>query len=612
MTFKHHRIEAEKSALKIFDDKKDNLYAFTANNYNAKIDLSKRTGEFYNENSSEVRFVNIGYKTNVSEFTWNNIDKNQLRFIWNDPSGVIPINTTSARDLVKIRSTGNSLSTIEQGRKGISFNLKALDYDFDKYELVAHGVRYVPAGDAAIIPNNGVVTIHNNAVFERLVNARILASRDNMYHELYNCSVQIENGDDFKGSGYYDYNDDFGNTQTLRFDTIWFFRSTRGTASIKPETDFTLSPHFGFSGSAELNSINEFLTFTGGVSFSHHCDEVKPVALRINQQINPKKILIEINEKSRDVSDRKATVAIASSNETGRIYTRFGGAKVQINDSEYIKSLGFITFNNEKQEYQAASLEKLYNPKLPGNIISLNNRDCISVGEGTIDLGTKLGRIDFNTHGQVINYMRADSAEMRLTTSIDFFFNNDAMKIMNEYFSNAKDVKYVDPRADLHYIQSLINILGQEEFEKYEKDRKSILQAAKLPSQLDVKFLFSTLNFTWSQENAAFESQTKLPLVICGGKTVYKEIPGKIVVEKRGSRNTLFIYFESGKDFFFFQFENNTLYAFSSDEKFNNAISKTKAKYRNLSTKGGKPAYTYKLGNRGQKTRFTRKYFFYQ
>jgi hypothetical protein len=309
------------------------------------------------------------------------------------------------------------------------------------------------------------------------------------------------------------------------------------------------------------------------------------------------------------VNDRKATVAIASSNETGVIYTCFGGAKDQINDSEYITTTGFITYNYDKQAFQAASLEKLQNAKAPGNIISLHNKDCFSTGEGAIDMGAKLGRIDFNTHGQVVNYMRAESAEMALTTSIDFFFNDEAMKIMNEYFANTQDVNFVDPHADENYIQSLINILGKDGYAKYEKDSRSGIKLSKLPAELDVKLLFSTLHFTWSKENSAFESQTQLPLVISGGKTVYKEIPGRIVIEKKGSRNTLYIYFELKKDFFFFQFENNSLSAFSSENKFNDAIMKTKAKDKNLGARDGKPAFSYKLGNRGQITRFARKYF---
>ena len=610
MTLKHHAVEAGTASLRIFENEKEKKYAFTADNFDAKINFTTRKGEFTStQNSSDVHFVSNSFKTKAQAFTWNSIDKNVLRFNWDDPYRNVAINSTSGRELVKMNSKENLLSTVVQGRRGISFNLTELDFDFERKELFARGVRYIPVGDAAIIPHNGEVTIYENAVFSRFTKARIVASRDNMYHELYNCSVQIDNGEEFRGSGYYDYTDAFSTVQTLRFDTVWSYRATKGTTNVKPETDFTLSPHFGFSGNVELNSTQEFLTFSGGVSLLHNCDAVKFNPLRINQQINPENILIEINSKSRDINDRKATVAVASSNETGRIYTCFGGAKDQVNDSEYITSFGFITYNNDKQAFQAASLEKLNNPQLPGNIISLYNKDCISVGEGAIDMGAKLGRIDFNTHGQVVNYMHADSAVMHLTTSIDFFFNEESMKIMNEHFTNAKEVTFLNPQEDKNYIQSLINILGKEEYEKFAKESRTGIQSGKLPAQLNVKFLFSTLNFTWSQENAAFESQRVLPLVISNGKNIYKEIPGRIVIEKKGSKNTLYIYFELGKTFFFFQFENNSLYAFSSDEKFNDAIMSTKAKDKNLSAKGGKAAFAYKIGNRGQKTRFTRKYF---
>jgi len=610
MVLKHHIVDAGSASLRIFENEKEKKYAFTADNFVAKINFETRKGNFAStQYSSDVHFVSNSLKTKAQEFTWNTIDKNVLYFTWDDPNKKLNINDTPGRELVKMSTKENILSTVQQGRKGISFNIINLNFDFERKTISARGVRYIPVGDAAIIPHNGEVTVYENAVFQRFNKARVLASREKMFHELYNCSVQIENGEEFRGSGYYDYMDAFSTVQTLRFDTIWSFRTTKGAANVKPEIDFTLSPHFGFSGTVELNSAQEFLTFSGGVSMLHNCDAKKIPPLRINQQINPENILIEINNKSRDVSDRKATVAVTSSNETGRIYTCFGGAKDQINDSEYITSLGFITYNNDKQAFQASSLEKLNNLQLSGNIISLYNKECISVGEGAIDMGAKLGRIDFNTYGQVVNYMYADSAVMHLTTSIDFFFNEESMKIMNEYFANAKDVPFLNPQEDNNYIQSLINILGKDEYEKFAKENRSGIQSGKLPAQLNVKFLFSTLNFTWSQENAAFESQRTLPLVISNGKNVYKEIPGKIVIEKKGSKNTLYIYFELEKTFFFFQFENNSLYAFSSDEKFNDAIMNTNAKDKNLSAKDGQAAFAYKIGNRGQKTRFTRKYF---
>ena len=106
-------------------------------------------------------------------------------------------------------------------------------------------------------------------------------------------------------------------------------------------------------------------------------------------------------------------------------------------------------------------------------------------------------------------------------------------------------------------------------------------------------------------------TQTSLPLIICGGRTIYKTVPGRIVVEKRGSRNKLYVYFEFDDQFYYFQFDNNVVSAFSSDVNFNNAIKNTKAKNRSLApdNAAGLPSFTYKLGNRGWKNKFVKNYY---
>lgn len=607
MTLKHHTAEAENADLRIFENEKQEQYVFTTNNFSAKVDFKTRIGEFVsNAGSSEILFISNGFRTYAQAFTWRPIDKNILHFMWNDPYKEYPINSTPTRELVKMNSKENILSTIEKGKREVSFNLQELDFDFEHSKLIAGGVRYIPVGDAAIFPRDGVVTIHEKADFQSLKNARILASIDSMYHELINCSVHIEHGNDFRGSGNYEYIDENNNVQNIHFDTLWYYNATHGEAFIPARDQFTLSPHFGFNGNVELNSTKQYLTFSGGVSVLQNCNTAKPTPLRIYQPINPKEIFIEINDLARDVNDRKATVAIASSNVTGQIYTCFGSAKDQINDSEYMTTTGYITYNNDKQAFQAAPLEKLKDPKLPGNIITLYSNACISMGEGAIDMGAKLSRVQFNTYGQLLNYMRMDSAEMYLTTSIDFFFNAEAMSIMNEHLASVK-AKFLNPNSDKNFTQSLLNMMGKEAFEKYDREsRTGILE--KLPEHFDVKFLFSTMNFEWIEEHAAFVSQKTLPIVVSGSKLIYKEIPGMMVVEKRGSKNTLYIYLEIEKEYFFFQFDIGSLAVWSSEKRFYDAILNTKAKDRTLSTKKG-DAFGYKLGKRSDMIRFTRKYF---
>ena len=182
------------------------------------------------------------------------------------------------------------------------------------------------------------------------------------------------------------------------------------------------------------------------------------------------------------------------------------------------------------------------------------------------------------------------------------------MKIMSKHIDEAS-LDFIDPWEDADYELALKTMLPEKDFEDYSYDVTLNGQAQKLPEKLRVKFLFADISFTWSKEGKAFVSHNRLPVVICNAKEINKEIPGSIVIEKRGSRNRLYLYFEVDKDFFFFQLENNSMYGYSSDTKFTDAITATKVKKRMLPPGDGKPAFTYKLGNRSQKNKFVKKFY---
>ena len=51
----------------------------------------------------------------------------------------------------------------------------------------------------------GEVVIRKKATIDQLKKSRILAGRDNKYHELYDCNVRLQTATKFYGNGYYDY-----------------------------------------------------------------------------------------------------------------------------------------------------------------------------------------------------------------------------------------------------------------------------------------------------------------------------------------------------------------------------------------------------------------------
>ena len=607
--FKHHELLADTADLRIYDISGGKDVAFSTDNYNSHIDFKTRKGHFIaNGEASVVYFVKNEIKAKSSEFEWDPIDSTMLRFKWDDPHKNVDIDNTPIKELVDMQSVGNELYAVAP-YVDYQFTAVNAEYDFAKNVIAAHGVRYINVGDAAITPQHGNVTIRKNAAMDPLEKSRILAGRENKFHELYDCNTRIVSATKFFANGYYDYIDAEQRVQTLYFDTLYFMKETHGDAKIPKEKDFHFSDQFAFDGRAELHSTNPFLSYFGGVEIIHGCDSVKHARMKILQQVDPNNIMIQVHDRTKDMDERKVVVAIASSNKTGRIYTAFGVAKDEFNDAEYINVFGYITYDKETHEFKAASREKLMDPSIPGNIITLNTDNCEVHGSGSIDMGAKLGRVDFVTNGTIVKYMLADSAEIHLTTSIDFFFNEKSMDIMNKALENTT-LDYVDVSGDEAYDLALYNLLGKTEYDRYQRST-ALGQNRRLPDALQVKFLFSNIDFEWDKEQSTFKSQTKLPLIVCGAKQQYKMVPGRIVIEKRGSRNRLYLYFEFDNHFFYYQFDNNAVSAFSSDKAFNDAISSVKPKNRFQAPDQAKglPSFTYKLGNRSLKNKFVKKYF---
>ena len=179
---------------------------------------------------------------------------------------------------------------------------------------------------------------------------------------------------------------------------------------------------------------------------------------------------------------------------------------------------------------------------------------------------------------------------------------SDALAANNNY-------EFVSTQNDVDYELALLDMMGEEAFKRYQRESAISGRVNRLPKELQVKFLFSNIDFVWDKVTSAFVSQRSLPIIICGSTQIYKMVPGRIVIEKRGSKNRLYIYLENNNDYYFFQFENNSMYGYSSVKQFNDEISSIKAKDRMLKSGDGLPSFTYKLGNRSQHKTFTRKYY---
>jgi hypothetical protein len=606
-TFLHHELKSPALNITLYDSLMED-YHLKAVNHKAHLDFTAGRGNFIaNDGVCNIVFPINMFRTNSKEFDWLVFEK-KLDFKYEDPFANVNFQTTEIRELYEMRSTGNELISIHPAQDSLQFTTTKASYDFTKYEILAEGVRFIEVADAAIFPYQGIVKIYKRAEIGKLDNAKILANTTTKYHEIFKAGVNIGGRKTYNGEGFYNYVDAQKKKQEFLLDSIWVNRSlqTRASGKIKQDADFTLNPHFGYAGNVYLNAEDEFLSYRGYVSLKYDCSTDKDTAeivyapIRFAGKINPDSVMIPIGKGILDANDRPVSAAIASSNSGGQIYTAFGRSKPQLHDAEYVSATGYLTFKEETESYIVTSRQKIDDPEIEGNIVSLNKKNCISKGEGKLDLGTNLGRVSFTPMGHITHYIQSDSAIIDIALAIDFYFNDASMSIMSNQFATSHDLEGIDIMELPHYQTALKELMGNKEYKNNYPDLKQYYHFKRVPKSLQINLLIADIKMEWRQAERSFVSKGNIGIAICGKQEINRYVPGVIEIKKTGKgkneRTTLQIYFEVDKQWFYFKYSGTTMEACSSIKEFNEEKKnkKTEKKILKADSKKDLSKYSYK------------------
>ena len=604
----HHEMKSEAMSFRLKDTASENDYFIQAHNHQGYIDFNKPTGHFVSNTGMEKVELPINqFYTYSKEFDWL-IDEEKLVFNYEDPYKEVDIPSTPIKELYAMRSEGNELVSMKPSQKGLQFTATKAVYDMRHYEINADGVRFIEVADAALFPKNGHVTILKDAAIQPLEDAKILANTETQYHEIFKASARIASSAWYRAYGSYYYVDEEEQKHELFLDSIWVSHEglTRGRGEIAKEADFSLNPHFGFYGKVNLFAENQLLTLRGGVNLYHGCDTTQYSAIRFKGEIDPLNVAIPIDSSTHDMDNRRVSAAIASNSKTGKIFTAFARAKNPINSPEYVSARGLLVYDKEKDAFIVASKERLEDETAGGNIMTLDAQRCVSRGEGVLNLGTNFGRMVFTPVGEVTHYMLLDSTAIGVAASLDFHFNEESMKILDNTIAAAGDLPVIEVVENTNYQNLLLHLLGANEFHRIYPELVQTGSLRRIPRALAVNFVFADLKFEWNEATKAFVSKGDIGIAVCGKKEVGRYVPGLIEIQKKSNQSVLQIYLEIGEEWFFFRYYGTSMEGLSSNPDFNNAIKNADPKKRILTASKGQPAYRYKLGSLGVKKKFLR------
>jgi hypothetical protein len=240
---------ADTSSLNIKSLSADKM-AFNLPNVKADVDFDDRVGTFVSNTPGVATHLPYNrYKTTMGKFDWDFDAK------------TIDLSPPQGKEYAVFAST-------HPRQDSLAFKAKHGLFNMETSLLTAFDVPRIAVADAWIIPNEGKVTIGEDAVMHKLLNSAITVDTVTQHHHFYNAEVEIFGRKSYKAIADYDYVHRGGNRQSLHFQEIGVevhgdTANTYGIATIVEADSFRLDPKIRFQGQVKLEAGDEYMTFRG-------------------------------------------------------------------------------------------------------------------------------------------------------------------------------------------------------------------------------------------------------------------------------------------------------------------------------------------------------------
>ena len=563
--------------------------AFKTANVRMDIDLDARKGRFKSNTGGDfVDFPVNQYICYIDEFVWN-IDAKDIDVV-SDGEGSRYVSTAPGQDSLEWKSP-------------------LAKFDLDNFIIKAEKVDHIDVADAIVYPDSGKVIVRAEAKIDPLENAKIVANRITKFHTFYESSINLLGKYNYNATGKYDYTDVTGAKQLIEFSTIGVdsAKQTFAVGEIKEEAAFTLSPNFDYKGRAKLFASKEFLTYDGNTRIKHDCPGITRDWLAFEADIDPNEIYIPIPADPKDSNGKPISSGVVIAKDSTKVYPTFLSTKEKANDIDIVAAEGFLHFDNESQEYRISNKEKLQGAVVGGNYVSLSN-ECIAQGQGRLNMGMDFGQVELTPLGTVTHNMNNDSTKFKLFLGIDFFFNDECLRVMADKLANhfpPLDAVFYGTE----YEKALIELVGKEETTKLIQELNLYGSFKKFPKELQRTMFLTDIELSWSAERGAYIYKGFIGVSSIDKYQVNKMVFGLIELKKKRNGDELSIYLEPSDDsWFFYNYKRGILGAFSSHDEFNAQIRDTKDDKRTQKAEKGKPKITYVLSTAIQRRNFVRSF----
>ncbi len=580
-------------------------YAFIAENANTNIDFRTGMTRFHlNTNSSVVKFPEVQYICTMTDFEYNLKDK----ILSMEQRGKTVRELIKPDDLLRLDMNNlnkptffatNSLSDT------IAFASLSAKYHVNEEFIEAENISYIHVADALIQPENGKIKINRRASIDKLTNAFVAV---NKLHLLHSANIDIESSERYSGSAIYDYLDDNNDIHPISFPEISVDTLTTNAKGFIPaDQKFMLSSAFTFAGDVNLSARSKNLLFSGSAGILHDCSVIESYPVKFKSVIDPKNVLIPLSEKPRDSNDNPVFSGSFINIDSIHIYPAFLSAQKSWTDVSLITASGDLWYNKAKGRYQISSPEKIADPSMNGNMVSLDRNLCTLSGEGKIEFGANFDLVKMGSAGNVVHTTDSNRVDIKTIIALDFYFSPEALKLMSDEIRLMPTLKPVNVNSDF-ITKGMKDLMGVNAANQLKVETDLLGLSKNLPKEYTYKLLLNDVTMHWNEASSSFRSSGKIGIGLIGSQPVNVYVDGFIDIQRRRSGDMIDIYLKAdGSTWYYFSYLKGVMMAQAGNKDFNAMLNSIKLKDRKHPDSSTKISYTYMFAAEDRLGRFLRR-----
>ena len=583
------------------------MTAFEAHNIKSRVDYDGRKAELtMPDGPARTELPMMEYEAWADRFYWD-MDGHLLDIANSQRA------TTEGLDAMDIHLRlpkiddlpGARFVSTDPKRRGLTYHSLISSYRYERADLSSRGVYLIAVADAAIAPTGDSVHIDKGGEMRVLNNATLVCDRANAWHTVTDAYLLINGSDSYTGKGYISYPEDTERPEDaqriyLNDINVSGAGTTVGTGTVNENTQFTLSPAFGFAGKVRLEGDRKLLHFDGGVRLLHHCVPQEQMGLlAYADYTDPDSIHVVVPEIPTDWKGKRISAAILIDKTTLEPRPAFL-TNERSTDNELLSAHGVLTHFGSRQEYMIASETKVANPEaVIEPFLSLNTTDCKVEGEGMMDFTLKRTQAQFYAYGTATVGIK-DNKEDHLATvfGVGFPLASDVVSAMSAAIKDDLRLVPTAPASNGEMRHALMYHLGAERGAKAYAAYSDEGKLTTIPEPMRTTLLFDRVRWQY-MPGVGYYCDSKVGLAAIDGKPVGLEVRLKGQISKRGNAQYITLYVEAARDhWYFFRYDlmSQELVIYSSMGTVEDAVKALPADKRRVE-KDGLGTFRYLIGN---------------